>query len=97
MLDPYGRTFSSVNLRGSYYLLFFGHTCCPDATPLTVMKMTKAARKIRNHKESQYIQFLPVFVSVKPELDSGKHLMDFGEMFEPRGSKKLILLRAKSS
>ena len=53
--DSYGRNFSSVNLRGSYYLLFFGHTACPDACPLTVMKMTKAARKLRKHKESQYL------------------------------------------
>jgi hypothetical protein len=40
---------------------------------------------------------LPVFVSVKPDSDSGKNLLDFGEMFEPRGSKQLVLLRAKNN
>jgi len=40
--DLKGRKFGSNNLRGHYYLLFFGHTGSPDVTPLTVMKMTKA-------------------------------------------------------
>lgn len=72
--DLYGRPFSSFNLRGNYYLLFFGHTLCPDATPLTVANMTKAARKMRNHKESQYIQCKCVFVTVQPEIDTPKHM-----------------------
>ena len=40
--DVNGRKFGSKNLRGQYYMLFFGHTLCPEATPLTVLKMTKA-------------------------------------------------------
>ena len=40
---------------------------------------------------------MPVFVTVKPDSDSGKNLLDFGEMFESRGSKKLILLRANNN
>ena len=95
--DLHGRTFSSLNLRGSYYLLFFGHTGCPEATPLTVMKMTKAARKLRQHKESQYVTCTSVFVTVQPESDTPKEMRKFGEMFESRGSKNLHLLREKSN
>ena len=50
--DLKGKSFGSDNLSGSYYLLFFGHTLCPEVTPLTVNKMTKAIRKVNSHKES---------------------------------------------
>ena len=50
--DLKGGTFSSINMRGNYYLLFFGHTLCPDATPLTLHKITKAVKRINSDKES---------------------------------------------
>ena len=62
--DLNGQRFGNHNLRGSYYILFFGHTLCPDITPLTVMKMTKAVKKISRSKESQYLSCKAVFVTV---------------------------------
>ena len=64
-------------------MLFFGHTNCPEATPMTLYNMTKAARRLRNHKEAQYITCKSVFVTVQPERDTPKELKKFGEMFEP--------------
>ena len=42
-----GKRFGSHNLRGSYYIMFFGHTMCPDTTPLTVLKITKAVKALK--------------------------------------------------
>jgi len=50
--DISGRKYTHNNLRGKYYMLYFGHTLCPDITPLTVHKMTKVVRKLNKSKES---------------------------------------------
>jgi len=93
--DLKGKRFGSHNLRGHYYLLFFGHTLSPDVTPLTVMKMTNACKRIKRSKESQYISCKPVFVTVSPDTDSPKHLTNFSEMYDPQAG--LILLREASN
>ena len=51
--DIQGRDFGSHNLSGNYYLLYFGFSLCPDVCPISLMKMTKAIRKIKNSKEGQ--------------------------------------------
>jgi cytochrome oxidase Cu insertion factor (SCO1/SenC/PrrC family) len=45
--DLQGRDFGSQNLYGTYYLLYFGFSLCPDICPLSLMKMTKVVRKIQ--------------------------------------------------
>lgn len=87
--------FGSLNLRGSYYMLFFGSTLSPDVTPLTVMKMVNASKAIERSKESQYIGCKPVFVTVTPDVDSILHMKNFGSMYGPKGG--LILLRETSN
>lgn len=44
--DLQGERFGSWNLKGNYYLLFFGHSLSPETSPMTVYKMTKAIRNI---------------------------------------------------
>ena len=88
-----GRRFTHLSLSGSYYLLFFGHTLCPDATPLTLHKITQAQKMMKRMKENQYIRCKCVFVTVKPDTDTVKDLTAFKQMFSP----DLIVLRAESN
>jgi protein SCO1/2 len=44
--DLKGRDFGSGNLQGSYYLLYFGFSLCPDICPLSLMKMNKVVKRI---------------------------------------------------
>lgn len=59
------------------------------------MKMVNACKSIKRKKESQYISFKPIFVTVSPETDSPKHLKDFQNLYDPRAG--LICLREDSS
>lgn len=93
--DLNGRRYSSDDLLGNFYVLFFGNTLCPEATPYTVMKICKAMRKMNNSKEGQYIRCKAVFVTVKPEYDTKQRLLEFREMFDPRVN--LIMLREKTN
>ena len=63
-----GQPFSSHDLAGRYYLLFFGSTLCPDVTPFTLRTLMKAINVLKNTSEGkQYIKPVPVFVTVNPE------------------------------
>jgi hypothetical protein len=44
--DLEGKDFGSHSLYGSYYLLYFGFSLCPDICPLSLMKLTKVVRRI---------------------------------------------------
>jgi len=69
--DLKGKDFGSSSLQGNYYLLYFGFSLCPDICPISLMKMTKAIRKIKNSKEGkQYYKVKGVFVTVNPEYDT---------------------------
>jgi protein SCO1/2 len=68
--DLDGNDYSSYKLEGSYYLLFFGFSLCPDVCPLSLMKMTKAVNKIRNSNEGKFFKLKPVFVTVNPDYDT---------------------------
>lgn len=76
-------------------MLFFGHTLCPEATPLTVLKMTRTMKAMKKRVESQYITCSCVFVTVKPDQDKIHHLKEFKDMFDPKAN--LTVLTADSN
>lgn len=51
--DLYGQPFGSKNLQGSYYLLFFGTSLCPDICPLTLNNIMKAKRRLARSSEGK--------------------------------------------
>lgn len=80
--DLEGRDFGSANLRGQYYILYFGFTLCPDICPISLMKMAKVVRRIKKSKEGQqYYKLKGVFVTVNPELDTPQVLTDYCSIF----------------
>jgi len=89
MLD--GRPFGSKDLKGHYYLLFFGSTLCPDVCPFTLRKLMKAIHILKGTSEGkQYIKPVPVFVSVNPEYDTVERLTKYrDDLF----GKELLVLR----
>ena len=92
--DLKGKDFGSYSRQGNYYLLYFGFSLCPDVCPISLMKMTKAIRKIKESKEGkQYYKIKGVFVTVNPEMDTSPKLKEFCDMFDP----ELIPLRENSN
>lgn len=89
-----GKEFTHLNLRGYYYLLFFGHTFEPDVTPLTMLKIIRAIRELNSKKEHQYIACKAVFVTTQPDTDTPKYLKNFNDLFN---SPDLIVLTADSN
>mmetsp|Transcript_31473 Transcript_31473/g.41680 ORF Transcript_31473/g.41680 Transcript_31473/m.41680 type:complete len:177 (+) Transcript_31473:163-693(+) len=48
-----GRPFSSHDLAGRYYLIFFGSTLCPDVCPFTLRTLMRAIKILKNTSEGK--------------------------------------------
>lgn len=70
LVDTKGKPFGSADLEGSYYLIYFGFTNCPDICPNSLLKLSKALQKIRKMPEYQYLNLKTIFVSVDPDRDT---------------------------
>jgi len=68
--DNSGKAFGSADLKGSYYLIYFGFCNCPDICPTSLFKLGKAVSKVKQSPEAQYFSLRSVFVSVDPDRDS---------------------------
>lgn len=83
LLNTEGQPFSSRNLQGNYYLIYFGYTNCPDICPSTLYYLSSVYRIIRNLPEGAYMKLKLVFVSVDPERDTPQvmkeYLSEFGK------------------
>lgn len=81
LIDVDGRPFSSRNLYGYYYLIYFGYTNCPDICPSTLYYLSSIYRIIRNIPEGAYMKIKVVFVSIDPERDTPKVLKNYLSQF----------------
>jgi protein SCO1/2 len=69
LIDTDSKPFSSSQLSGQYYLIYFGFTKCPDICPTTLHYLATVQKYLRSFPEAQDIPLKIVFVSVDPERD----------------------------
>ena len=62
-------------------MIYFGFTYCPDVCPISLMKMAKAVDNVKESKESQYFELVPLFVSVDPNRDSNERIEEYVKIF----------------
>ena len=72
-----GRTFSSTQLAGKPYAIFFGFTHCPDVCPTTLARLVKLRRQLWRGNEA----FQIIFVSVDPERDGPAEVRNYLSLF----------------
>ena len=80
LLDENGDRKTLADYRGSYPLIFFGYTYCPDVCPTNLGIMSEALEML---PAAIVAKLQPLFISVDPERDSLEHLKDFTEVFHP--------------
>jgi len=78
LVDQSGKPFTRDNLLGSWHLLFFGFTNCPDICPATLQQLAIAGRRVAEQGET-----FPgvILVSVDPERDTPDTLRAYTEHF----------------
>lgn len=91
LMDHRGRAVSDQDFRGSFQLIAFGYTFCPDICPTTLAEMSLIMDKLG--KQAKRLQ--PLFITVDPERDTPEVLRRYTEFFHPRiigltGSPELV-------
>jgi protein SCO1/2 len=79
LTDQNGKSVSDTDFRGRYMLIYFGYSFCPDVCPTTLGVMSQALDKVGN-KASRVV---PVFITIDPERDTPKVLVDYMKAFGP--------------
>ncbi len=72
-----GKPFSSRQLAGRPYAMFFGFTHCPDVCPNTLGRLANLRKKLGQGDDS----FAIVFVSVDPKRDTPAAVGRYTELF----------------
>ncbi len=63
-------------------MIYFGFTMCPDVCPISLQKVAKAARKVRDSKEYKYFDLETIFVSLDPDRDTNERIKEYCEIFD---------------
>lgn len=97
LTDHTGRRRSDTDFHGTWLLVQFGYTSCPDICPLSLDTMTAALEALG--PAASRVQ--PVFVTVDPTRDTPAVLASFLTSFDPRligltGSEAEIAAVAKA-
>ena len=78
LVDQDGRTVTDQDFLGSFLLVAFGYTHCPDVCPTTLMTMASALHLLGADAKAMR----PVFITVDPARDTpavvGKYAAAFG-------------------
>lgn len=80
LTDQAGRAVTEKDFAGSWMLVYFGYTYCPDVCPTELGVMAAAMDALGPLGE----RVVPVFISVDPQRDDVAHLADYVSRFHPR-------------
>lgn len=83
LIDQQARNFGLEQLTGTWSLLFFGFTHCPDICPSTLYDLQRVNEEVRNVRGDEPAQHQVVFFSVDPERDTPEILRDYTAYFDP--------------
>ncbi|XP_071383729.1 protein SCO2 homolog, mitochondrial [Centroberyx affinis] len=82
LLDHTGRRRTKTDFLGSWVLLYFGFTHCPDICPDELDKLSAVVAALDRDPALPPVQ--PVFVTVDPERDDAAALAKYVKDFHPR-------------
>ncbi|MCB1417436.1 MAG: SCO family protein, partial [Nitratireductor sp.] len=80
LIDHHGNPVTNESYAGSYKMIFFGFTHCPEICPTELGKMTTVLNTLGD--EANMIQ--PLFITTDPERDDPETMQEYVEQFHPR-------------
>jgi protein SCO1/2 len=84
LTDHNGVTRTDAYFHGSYPLIYFGFTHCPDLCPTTLATMGGALDALAEHAPAKEARVVPVFITVDPARDTVAVLKSYVASFHPR-------------
>lgn len=93
LFNTKGEAVTHNDFSGKYYLIYFGFTQCPDVCPMSLQKISRTLKKLRQSKEYKYFDVECLFVSVDPDRDSNERIQNYCDLF----NKDIIGLTSKAN
>lgn len=97
LVDHTGHPVTNSDYQGSWRLIFFGYTHCPDVCPTTLSTVAMILDQLG--EDAAEIQ--PLFITVDPARDTPEALAEYVVLFHPRlvgltGSEEQVAAAAKA-
>ena len=83
MVDQDGRAVTDRTYAGTWRLMYFGYTFCPDVCPTDVQKMAQGLRLLAARDPARAAKVVPMFVTIDPERDTPAVVKTFVRAFSP--------------
>lgn len=101
LIDQDGRAVTDRDFLGTWRIMYFGYTFCPDVCPVDVQKLSAGLKAFEAADPRRAAKVVPVFVTVDPGRDDAATLKAFTAAFHPRmvgltGSPTAIAALAKA-
>ena len=80
LIDQKNEVFNNKSLEGSWTVLFFGYTNCPDVCPTTIYKLAEIKNELEEDLSSS--SFNTVLVTLDPDRDSTDRLKEYIGYFD---------------
>ena len=97
LTDVEGKDRTLADFRGSYVMVFYGFTQCPDVCPTTLARALEVKKKLGPDGQKLKV----VFISVDPERDTAELVRNYLQAFDSefiglRGSPEQTQIAAKA-
>lgn len=79
MEDTYGNVVTNEDMLGTFNLVYFGYTGCPDVCPTTLSTIAEAMDMLGDRGE----RVVPLFITVDPERDTAQLLREYTGFMHP--------------
>jgi cytochrome oxidase Cu insertion factor (SCO1/SenC/PrrC family) len=84
LIDQTGTVRTEADFRGSYPLIYFGFTHCPDLCPRSLGTMSTALDELSARAPAKAQRVALLFITIDPERDSVAVMKDYVAKFHPR-------------
>jgi protein SCO1/2 len=84
LIDQDGKPRTEADFHGSYPLIYFGFTHCPDLCPRSLGTMTAALGELEQRALDKAGRVVPILITVDPERDDPATMKSYIAAFHPR-------------
>jgi protein SCO1/2 len=84
LTDQNGRRVTDQSYAGTYKLVYFGYTFCPDVCPVDMRVLGAGLQRFERSDPAAAAKVQPIFITVDPARDTPPVLREFVANFHPR-------------
>jgi len=84
LVDQNGTPRTEADFHGSYPLIYFGFTHCPDLCPRSLITMSTAIDELTTRAPEKAERVVPIFITVDPARDTVPVMKSYLANFHPR-------------